>query len=128
MIVVPAHFTPSFEHILYRHSRAGGNPDKKEKQMKQPAVYILASQRNGTLYIGVTSNLIRRFWEHKNNFVEGFTNKYHIHYLVYYELHSNMQSAILREKQLKKWNREWKLKLLEEKNPTWKDLWNEVIG
>ena len=72
---------------------------------KQPAVYILASKRNGTLYIGVTSDLIKRTWEHKNDSVEGFTKRYRVHRLVYYELHEDMESAIRREKQMKKWNR-----------------------
>jgi len=89
---------------------------------KQPCVYILSSQRNGTLYIGVTSDLIRRVWEHKNNLVEGFTKKYGVHQLVYFEFHDDMVSAITREKQIKKWNRDWKLRLIEEQNPDWKDL------
>ena len=84
-------------------------------QNKQPAIYILASQRNGTIYIGVTSNLIKRIWEHKNNVIEGFTQKYHVHSLVYYEFHSSMEDAIFREGQLKKWKRVWKLRLIEEK-------------
>ena len=73
--------------------------------MKQPAVYILASQRNGTLYIGVTSDLVQRVWQHKNDVVEGFAKEYGVHTLVYYELHDDMENAILREKRLKKWNR-----------------------
>ena len=95
--------------------------------IKQPCVYILASQRNGTLYIGVTSNLVKRSWEHRNNVVKGFTKKYGVHRLVYYEVHGDMTSAISREKQLKKWNRAWKLRLIEERNPTWRDLWEEVL-
>lgn len=94
---------------------------------KQPAVYVLASKRNGTLYIGVTSNLQKRGWEHKNNVVEGFTKRYGIHQLVYYELHKDMVTAITREKQMKKWNRAWKLKLIEAQNPEWKDLWEDII-
>ena len=94
---------------------------------KQPAVYILASKRNGTLYIGVTSSLQKRAWEHKNDFVEGFTKRYGIHRLVYYELHSDMVSAIRREKQIKKWNRAWKLELIEKQNPDWTDLWEGII-
>ena len=84
---------------------------------KQPAVYIVASQRNGTLYIGVTSNLIKRIWEHRSGVVPGFTHRYELHMLVYYEQHATMESAIVREKQLKKWNRAWKLRLIEESNP-----------
>jgi putative endonuclease len=85
--------------------------------LKQPAVYILASGRNGTLYVGVTSDLQKRIWEHKNDLIEGFTKRYSVHRLVYYELHDEMVSAITREKQIKKWNRAWKLNLIEEKNP-----------
>jgi len=95
---------------------------------KQPCVYILASQRNGTLYIGVTSNLVQRIWQHKNNEVEGFTKKYQVHLLVYYELHETMESAITREKQLKKWNRDWKINLIEKENPQWHDLWDIIIA
>lgn len=95
---------------------------------KLPAVYILASQRNGTLYIGVTSDLIKRVWEHKNDAVEGFTRKYGVHMLVYYEQHASMETAITREKQLKKWNRAWKLRLIEGRNPDWLDLWPEICA
>ena len=94
---------------------------------KQPAVYILASKRNGTLYIGVTSNLVKRIWEHRNNIVEGFTQKYGVHQLVWYELHGTMESAIMREKRLKEWKRAWKLKLIEEKNPEWRDLYETIV-
>jgi putative endonuclease len=93
----------------------------------QPAVYIFASKRNGTLYIGVTSNLQKRAWEHKNDLVEGFTRRYGVHRLVYFELHEDMISAIRREKQMKKWNRTWKLQLIERQNPRWNDLWQEII-
>jgi putative endonuclease len=89
---------------------------------KKPSVYILASKRNGTLYIGVTSDLAKRVWRHKMDAVEGFSKKYKVHILVYYELHQTMRAAILREKQLKKWNRKWKIKLIEEENPDWHDL------
>ena len=88
---------------------------------------MLASKRNGTLYIGVTSDLQKRAWEHKNDMVEGFTKRYGVHSLVYYELHSEMVSAINREKQMKKWNRAWKLELIERENPDWKDLWDGII-
>jgi len=90
-------------------------------------VYILASKRNGTLYIGVTNDLSRRIYEHKNGLVEGFTNTYDVHHLVYHETYDDPQSAIQREKRLKKWNRLWKLKLIESKNPTWKDLYESTI-
>ena len=94
---------------------------------RQPCVYILASKRNGTLYVGVTSDLVKRGWEHRTNVVEGFTKRYGVHALVYYELHENMISAITREKQLKKWQRAWKLRLIEERNPEWRDLWQEIV-
>ena len=93
----------------------------------QPCVYIVASSRNGTLYIGVTSDLVARIWQHKNNVVEGFTKKYNVHLLVWYELHENMESAIGREKALKKWNRAWKLRLIEKFNPEWHDLYDQII-
>jgi putative endonuclease len=94
---------------------------------KQPTVYILASKRNGTLYIGVTSNLGKRIWEHKNNKVEGYTKRYKVHLLVWYELHANMESAIVREKQLKDWKRKWKLRLIEADNPNWQDLYQTIV-
>ena len=89
---------------------------------KQPAVYILASKRNGTLYTGVTSNLVQRVGEHKLEAIEGFTKRYGIHFLVYYEFCGDMRSAIAREKQIKKWNRKWKIKRIEAMNPEWRDL------
>ncbi|MBS0381355.1 MAG: GIY-YIG nuclease family protein [Proteobacteria bacterium] len=95
--------------------------------LRNPAVYILASQRNGTLYVGVTSDLVKRIWEHQHDAVEGFTNKYRIHTLVYYEQHVRMEEAIIREKQIKKWNRAWKLRLIEENNPEWRDLYPDLL-
>ena len=89
-------------------------------------IYILANKRNGTLYIGVTSNLVKRAYEHKNNIIDGFTKKYNIHKLVYYEISDDIESAIRREKQLKKWNRKWKMNLIEKNNPEWKDLYFEL--
>jgi putative endonuclease len=94
---------------------------------RSPAVYILASKRNGTLYTGVTSDLVKRVWEHKNDLVEGFTRKYGVHTLVYFEMHHEMAEAIQREKQLKKWNRAWKIELIEKTNPGWRDLWQEIV-
>ncbi len=94
--------------------------------MKNFYVYILSSKRNGTLYIGVTANLAKRIFEHKNNLVDGFTNKYHVHNLVWYELHESAESAITREKQIKKWKRDWKLKLIEQVNPEWNDLYESI--
>ena len=96
--------------------------------MKQPCVYILASKRNGTLYVGVTSDFIRRVWRHKNDKEEGFTNRYGVHTLVWYESHETMESAITREKRLKNWPRAWKISLIEEGNPTWRDLYGDLIG
>jgi putative endonuclease len=94
---------------------------------KQPVVYILASKRNGTLYVGVTSNLAKRVWEHKNDLVESFTNKYGVHALVYFEQFGDMAAAIAREKQLKKWNRAWKIRLIENKNSEWTDLYEGLF-
>ena len=94
--------------------------------MKTYYVYILASKRNGTLYIGVTNDLIKRVYEHKNDLVEGFTERYSVHKLVYYEETNDINSALKREKQLKKWNRKWKLELIEKKNPDWKDLYETL--
>ena len=95
--------------------------------MKQPVVYILASQPNGTLYLGVTNDLLRRAFEHKQKLSSGFTSKYNVHRLVYYEFHLSIMDAIQREKQLKKWNRLWKIRLIEEMNPAWNDLWEEIV-
>ena len=95
--------------------------------MKKPSVYILASRKNGTLYTGVTGDLLKRIWEHKNDFVDGFTQKYGVHKLVYFEQHEDMDSAITREKQIKKWNRSWKIHIIEKENPSWKDLYDELI-
>ena len=95
--------------------------------MKQYYVYILASRKNGTLYIGVTNNLLKRVYKHKNNLIEGFTQKYGVHNLVYYEVHDNIGKAITREKQMKKWKRQWKIELIETDNPPWKDLYLDII-
>ncbi|SOD42107.1 GIY-YIG nuclease family protein [Nitrosovibrio sp. Nv4] len=94
---------------------------------RNPAVYILASKRNGTLYICVTSDLVKRVWEHKNDLVEGFTRRYSVHTLVYFEMHHEMVEAIQREKQFKKWNRAWKIELIEKTNPLWRDLWQDIV-
>ena len=88
---------------------------------------MLCSRRNGTLYIGVTSDLIKRIYEHKNNIVDGFTKKYSVHSLVWYEVHDTTETAVQREKQIKKWERSWKLRLIEENNPDWKDLYDDVL-
>ncbi|MFM9911908.1 MAG: GIY-YIG nuclease family protein [Methylophilaceae bacterium] len=89
-------------------------------------VYILANERNGTLYIGVTSNLLSRVWQHKNDVADGFTKKYQVHRLVWYEAHENMLSAITREKTLKYWQRMWKIRLIEQMNPNWLDLYSQL--
>lgn len=94
----------------------------------QPAVYILANRKHGTLYVGVTSNLAVRVFQHKNNEVEGFTSKYAVHRLVWAEMHDAMETAIVREKQIKKWNRAWKLQLIEQENPEWDDLYERLNG
>ena len=95
--------------------------------MKTPCVYILASNRNGTLYVGVTSNLPQRVWQHKGGFVAGFTGQYNVHRLVWYEVHESMESAITREKAIKKWRRQWKINLIEAENPDWRDLYQDVL-
>jgi len=94
---------------------------------RQPCVYMLASQKNGTLYVGVTSDLIKRIWLHKSDVLDGFSNQYQVHALVWYELHPNMESAITREKQLKEWKRSWKLRLIEQTNPQWMDLYSTLL-
>jgi putative endonuclease len=94
--------------------------------LKQGYVYILASRRNGTLYIGVTSNLVARIYQHKNNFAEGFTQKHQIHNLVYFEVHDRIEDAIAREKALKFWKRAWKIRLIEENNSEWDDLYDGI--
>ncbi len=94
---------------------------------RQSCVYILASKRNRTLYIGVISDLIKRVWEHKNNVVEGFTKEHNVHLLVWYEVHETMESAIRREKALKEWKRVWKARLIEGENPEWRDLYPSLL-
>lgn len=92
------------------------------------SVYILASQFNGTIYIGVTNNLIRRVYEHKHGLVKGFTKEHNIHCLVYFEMTDSIEAAILREKQLKNWHRDWKKNLIERENPFWEDLYPSLVG
>lgn len=89
-------------------------------------LYIMASQRNGTLYVGVTSDLVRRVYEHRNGVVDGFTNRHAVKTLVFFEMHETIESAIQREKLLKRWRRKWKLDLIERDNPTWRDLWPDI--
>jgi putative endonuclease len=95
--------------------------------MKQPCVYLLASKRNDTLYVGVTSDLIQRVWQHKNDLAEGFTKRYGVHRLVWYEECGTMEAAISREKAIKEWKRAWKIRLIENRNPEWKDIYNELL-
>jgi putative endonuclease len=95
--------------------------------VKQPAVYILAGNRIGTLYVGVTSDLVARTWQHREHVIEGFSTKYGVDQLVWYELHPTMESAITREKRIKKWNRQWKIELIEGENPSWNDLWPSIL-
>lgn len=90
-------------------------------------VYIISSHKNGTLYVGITNDLRRRIYEHKHQMVDGFTQKYSIQLLIYFERHESPESAITREKQLKKWKRQWKLRLIEKQNPTWKDLYKDIL-
>ncbi len=108
-------------------AKAGIQQKSRGAVSKQPAVYILASCRNGTLYTGVTSNLPKRVWEHKNDVVRGFTQRYRVHNLVWFELHDTMGSAIQREKAIKNWKRAWKLALIERSNPEWMDLYASLV-
>lgn len=96
--------------------------------MKNYFVYILANRKNGTLYIGVTNDLVRRTFEHREGIIKGFTKKYHVKNLVYYKIHSDITSAIQREKQMKKWYRKWKVELIEKDNPEWKDLYPMLVS
>jgi putative endonuclease len=96
--------------------------------MKQPTVYLLASKPRGTLYVGVTSDVVARVWQHRQGLVDGFTKRYGVKHLVWYEQHDTMESAIRREKAVKKWLRRWKLDLVEQTNPGWRDLWPDIAA
>jgi putative endonuclease len=96
--------------------------------MEQSYVYILSNKPQGTLYVGVTSDLIKRIYQHKSKFVDSFTSKYHLKLLVYYEIHNDIIEAIKKEKQLKRWRRDWKIKLIEKSNPKWGDLYGNIVG
>ena len=97
--------------------------------MENPSyVYILASAPHGTLYIGVTTDLVKRIWQHRGDLVDGFTKTYCVHRLVWYEIHADLMAAFAREKQLKKWNRRWKIELILESNPTWRDLYSDFTA
>ena len=95
---------------------------------KHPAVYIMASEFNGTLYTGATSTLVKRVWQHRTGAIPGFTSRYGVTRLVYFEQHATMAEAIRREKQIKQWNRDWKIRLIQEGNPEWRDLWPDLVG
>ena len=107
--------------------RSKESTDREVCMERQPCVYLLASKRNGTLYTGVTSNLVKRVWEHKQHVVEGFTKKYGVDLLVWYEIHETMESAIRREKAIKNWKRTWKVKVIEVMNPQWRDLYSGIL-
>ena len=111
-----------------RRPRESGDPggDRSLHECEGPCVYILASKRNGTLYVGVTSDIARRAWQHRSNAVGGFVRDYGVHRLVFVEFHETMADAILREKRIKKWRRAWKLELIERHNPQWRDLYHEL--
>ena len=96
--------------------------------MKQPCVYLLSSSRNGTLYLGVTSNIVGRVGQHREHLVAGFSDRYDATRLVWFEQHESMESALHREKRIKKWNRAWKVRLIDESNPSWRDLWPDIVG
>ena len=112
------------EPIKHRHPGESRDPVLR---MKVPCVYILASGWHGTLYVGVTSQLIQRVWQHKQDLVEGFTRKYRAHDLVWYEVHERMESAILRENAIKEWRRAWKIELIESRNANWRDLYTDIV-
>ena len=95
---------------------------------RHPCVYLLASDRNGTLYVGATSNLVARIWEHREHGIHGFTDRYDVTRLVWCEMHDTMEAALVREKRIKKWNRAWKLALIDGLNPSWRDLWSDING
>ncbi len=97
------------------------------KEIKRPCVYILASARNGTLYVGVTNDVVRRVWEHRSDAIDGFTKTHGVHRLVYPEFHDRMEDAIVREKRIKKWRRAWKLELIERDDPQWRDLYEKMV-
>ena len=110
---------PTFAGVIYQHVQT---------VMKAPSVYILASKPRGTLYIGVTSNLVKRTWQHREGCGSGFTSRYDVKTLVWYEQHQTMANAIEREKALKRWPRQRKLELIQKRNPKWRDLWREILG
>jgi putative endonuclease len=109
-------------------SRSGSRRSAADPGVRAPCVYILASHKKGTLYVGVTSDVVRPVWEHRSGEIAGFTEKYSVDHLAWFEMHPTMNGAIAREKQIKKWNRAWKVRLIEGENPEWRDLYPEIIG
>jgi putative endonuclease len=122
----------SGRRLFFTPGRHPGRPQADPGSHFMPSqcfyAYILASKPGGTIYIGVTNNLVRRVWEHKQDLSEGFTKRYRVHDLVYFEQHDAIEQAILREKKIKRWQRDWKVKLIEEGNPTWRDLYGEIAA
>ena len=116
-----------FANFFKSSSQRKLGPSPPNITLKQPCVYILASQKDGTLYVGVTSDLIKRVWQHKNDCVDGFTKEHRVHLLVWYEVHETMDSAITREKNIKAWKRLWKLELIEKSNIDWDDLYDQIV-
>jgi putative endonuclease len=124
----PAPHKLQFDAIVQNHAVVDRARCSMPYRDRSPCVYILASRRNGTLYVGVTSDLPQRINLHKQDLIEGFTKKYRVHLLVYYETHHTMDDAIHREKQIKEWRRLWKIRLIESMNPEWIDLFDEATG
>jgi putative endonuclease len=128
LVISSLRHTPTYRHPGTRlHLVIPANAGI-QLSMKQPCVYILASGWDGTLYVGVTSDLIKRVWEHKNDMIEGFTKRYRVHNLVWFEQHETMESAMLREQAIKEWKRAWKVELIEGSNAQWQDLYGSLIG
>ena len=125
IIYINVYLQPPTNWLYLRHP--GLDPGSRAIMDRSSYVYILASRRNGTLYTGVTSDIVKRVWEHKNKFVKGFSEKYGVDKLVYVEEHGDIGEAILREKRIKVWKRKWKLELIEKQNPEWKDLFDDII-
>ena len=107
--------------------RQGGAHALALKDMKTPCLYIITNKTHGTLYVGVTSDLVQRIWQHKNGLIEGFSKRYGLKMLVWFEQHESMESAIVRERNVKYWRRDWKIQLIEESNPTWRDLYSDIL-
>jgi putative endonuclease len=105
----------------------GLDPPSKGNRMKKGFMYIMSNKQDGVLYIGVTSDIVKRVYEHKNNFVDGFTKLYNLKNLVYYEVYDDIEEAIKREKQLKNWHRDWKIELVNKQNPQWNDLYESIL-